>query len=40
MPPFKPKLTTVFFGWQGFYGPAVELSMMSVAVAATRIGCN
>ena len=25
MPPFKPNLTTVFFGWQGFYGPAVEL---------------
>ena len=40
MPPFKPKLTTVFFGWQGFYGPAVELWMDDLAVAATRIGCN
>ncbi len=40
MPPFKPKLTTVFFGWQGFYGTSVELWMDDVAVAATRIGCN
>jgi hypothetical protein len=40
MPPFKPKLSTVFFGWQGFFGPSVELWMDDLAVAPTRIGCN